>query len=88
MEFGADEEMRRISRLAHEFFEHVLRDEYEPLFVGDEATVRDVSMATPEELRRRCSLHYGISVSLNDLNQPLWKLLSELNGGRARPEHG
>lgn len=88
MEFSSDEKMQKIPALAHEFFEHVLADEYEPLFVGDEATIWDVSMATPEELIGRCSEYYGISVSLEDLKQPLWKLLQQLSAGRKRAEKG
>ena len=42
MEFSPDEKMRKIPELAREFFEQVLSDEYEPLFVGDEATIWDV----------------------------------------------
>jgi hypothetical protein len=86
MDFGSDEEMRKIPDLAHEFFVHVLRDEYEPIHVGDEATIWDVSTATPEELLQRCSEHYGTSVSLEDLRQPLCKLLPRLSAGRQNPE--
>jgi hypothetical protein len=87
MEFGSDERVQRIPELAQEFFEHVLYDE-EPLFVSDEATIWDVSMAAPEELRRRCSEYYGTSVSLDDLKQPLWKLLPQLSARRKRAENG
>jgi hypothetical protein len=81
MEFSSDNEIRNIPGLVGEFFQHVLFDE-EPLFVGDEATIWDVSMATPEELLNRLSEYYGQAVSLEDLKQPLWKLLRQLNDGR------
>ena len=81
MEFSSDQEIRKIPDLVDEFFKHVLYDE-EPLFVSDEAKIWDVSMATPEELMRRCSEYYGISVSLEDFKQPLWKLLPQLNSRR------
>lgn len=79
MEFSSDREMRKIPQLAQEFFEHVLSREYEPLFVSDEAKIWDVSMAAPEELIRRCSDYYGASVRLEDLEQPLFKLLPQLD---------
>jgi len=81
MEFSSDQEIRKIPDLVDEFFKHVLYDE-EPFFVSDEAKIWDVSMATPEELIRRCSEYYGISVSLEDFKQPLWKLLSQLSSRR------
>jgi hypothetical protein len=81
MKFTSDDEMRKISNLAQEFFERVLYDE-KPLFVGDEATIWDVSMSTPAELLMRCSRYYGKPVSLDDLKLPLWKLLRLLNEGR------
>jgi hypothetical protein len=82
MEFTRDDEMRKVSDLAQEFFERVLYDE-NPLFVGDEATIWDVSMSTPADLITRCSRYYGKPVSLDDLKQPLWKLLRQLNEGRS-----
>jgi hypothetical protein len=81
MEFSSDVEMRKIQALAREFFEHVLFDE-EPLFVSDEASIGDVSMASREELMKRCSEYYGTSVYADDLKQPLWKLIRELNDRR------
>jgi hypothetical protein len=82
MEFSPDEKMQQIEPLAREFFEQVLSGEYEPVFVGDEATIWDVSMETPEELLRRCSEHYRTSASIEDLKQPLWKLIRQLNERR------
>ena len=81
MEFSSDVEMRRIPELAREFFERVLIDE-ELFFVGDEATIWDVSMATPEELVKRCSEYYRTPVFSDDLKQPLWKLIRQLNEHR------
>jgi len=80
-EFSSDEQIRKIPALAQEFFEHVLDGE-EPFFVSDEATVWDVSMASPEQLIRKCSEYAGQPVSLEDLNQPLWKLLHQLSATR------
>ena len=48
------------------------------------ATLLDVSLATPEELIRRCSAYYRTSVTLADLRTPLWKLLPELEKTRLR----
>jgi hypothetical protein len=76
LEFSPDTEMSRVSGLANELFEHVLYDE-EPLFVSDEATLWDVSMAGVEEVwcgaantmgcrchwRRHSSFPYGSSSS-------------------------
>jgi hypothetical protein len=84
VEFSSDQEIQKIPELVREFFEHVLCEEYEPIFVGDDATVWDVSMATPDELLRRCSEYYKTPVSLEDLKKPLVKLLPELNERRTR----
>ena len=84
MEFSSDVEMRKIPELAQEFFEQVLFDE-ESFFVSDEATIWDVSMAAPEELLKRCSEYYRTPVSSEDLKQPLWKLIRQLDERRNRP---
>ncbi len=81
MEFTSDDKVSGISRLTAELFEHVLFEE-EPIFVGDEATILDVSLASPEELQKRCSVFYKTAVSLDDLRRPLWQLLPELNRRR------
>jgi hypothetical protein len=81
MEFAPDERVQSIPELTQEFFEHVLYDE-EPMFVSDEATIWDVSMAAPDELLRRCSEYYGTSVTLEDFKQPLWRLLIRLSAAR------
>jgi hypothetical protein len=78
MEFTPDDKVRALGRLAAELFEHALHDE-EPIFVGDQATILDVSLASPEELQKRCSIYYKTTVSLDDLRQPLWQLLPELD---------
>jgi len=86
MEFSSDSEMQKIPELTWEFFEQVLFDE-EPLFVGDEATIWDVSLSAPEDLIKRCSEYYRTPVSQEDLGQPLWKLIRHLNERRnRRPE--
>ena len=82
-EFGSNEKMLKITELSQELFEHVLYDE-EPLFVSDEATIWDVSVSSPEEVMRRCSAYYGVPVSMEDLTQPLWKLLPQLDAARKR----
>jgi len=81
MEFSSDVEMQKVFREAQEFFEKVLSDE-EPLFVSDEATIWDVSMSTADDLLERCSRYYGKPLTVQDLKQPLWKLLRQLNEGR------
>lgn|GEM_PF-3065782 len=84
-EFSSDERIRKIPALVQEFLKHVL-DGAEPFFVSDEATVLDVSMASPEELIRKCSEYARKSVTLEDLKQPLWKLLPRLSA--MRHSHG
>jgi hypothetical protein len=81
MEFSSDVEMQKLSGEAQEFFAKILPEE-EPLFVSDEATVWDVSTSTAEDLLARCLKYYGKTLSIGDLQQPLWKLLRKLNGGR------
>lgn len=82
MEFSSDLEIQKIPELIKELFEHVLYDE-DSLFVSDEATIWDVSMAAPEDLLSRVSQYYGKPLSMDDLKQPLWKLLRQLNEGRS-----
>ena len=77
MEFTTDQKIRIVPVLTERLFQHVLHDE-DPIFVGDEATILDVSMAEPDELMKRCSEYYKTSVSLEDLRRPLWQLLPEL----------
>ena len=81
MEFTSDEKVREIRALTHALFEHVLYDE-EPIFIGDEATILDVSAAPTEELLHRCSEYYRTSVSLEELQKPLWQSLPELERRR------
>jgi hypothetical protein len=81
VEFTPDERVRAIPELIAALFEHVLQDE-EPLFIGDEATMLDVSLAAPEELQKRCSAYYKTEVSLDDLRRPLWQVLPELERRR------
>jgi hypothetical protein len=73
--------MRGIRALTDELFQHVLYDE-EPIFIGDEATIFDVSAAPIEELLKRCSDYYRTSLSLPELRKPLWQLLPELESRR------
>ena len=79
MEFSPCVEMGKIQDFAQDFFEHVLYDE-KPLFVSDEATILDVSTSEAAELLIRLSKHYQKPVSMDDLKQPLWKLLRQMNG--------
>jgi hypothetical protein len=79
LEFSPDSEMRKMpEKLVLEFFEHVLSDE-QPLFVSDETTVLDISLAAPDELRERCSAYYRTPVSADDLREPIWKLIRRLS---------
>ena len=82
MKFSSYIEIYKISELTQEFFQHVLYDE-EPLLISDEATIWDVSMSSAEELIARISRYYRKPVSVTDLAQPLWKLIRQLNEGRA-----
>lgn len=84
MEFASDDKIRAIAPLVEEFSRCVLHDE-PPLFISDEATLLDVSMASPEELIKRCAAHYRTSVSKEDLRRPLWQLLPELDRRRGTP---
>ncbi len=79
MEFSPCVEMGKIQDLAQDFFEHVLYDE-KPLFVSDEATILDVSTSEAAELLISLFQHYQKPVSMDDLKQPLWKLLRQMNG--------
>jgi hypothetical protein len=77
MEFSDGSEMKAIAGLAQEFYKKILDDM--PLFVSDEASMLDVSGEEPEEIISRISKHYGKSVSMADLHQPLWKLIRQLS---------
>jgi hypothetical protein len=80
MEFASDERVRAIRSLT-ELFRHVLHDEV-PVFVSDEGSILDVSMAPVAELLDRCSAYYKTAVSLDDLRRPLWQSLPELESRR------
>ena len=83
MEFSSDTEIKKLHDSVQELFDHVLYDE-ESLFISDEATIWDVSMSTSEELLGRISRYYGIKISTTDLDQPLWKLLREIDARRKK----
>ena len=83
MEFSSDNEIQKLRDSVQELFDHVLYDE-ESLFISDEATIWDVSMSTSEELLCRISHYYGIKISSADLDQPLWKLLREIDARRKK----
>lgn len=70
MAFSSDTKMEQIEAVAREFFDNVIRDQ-ELIFVSDEATIWDVSMATHDELVQACSDYYRTSVSMEDLRLPL-----------------
>jgi hypothetical protein len=83
MEFTPRFEIEKIPDLVDELFTHVLYDE-QPLFIGDQATIWDVSMIPEDkELIDRCSQYYGIALSATDLQLPLWKLLRQINERRS-----
>jgi hypothetical protein len=86
MEISSDQEIRRIPNLIRELYKYVLYDEDPNSFISDEATIWDVSMALPEDLLQRVSEYYGKPLTLAELKQPLWKLLRQLNEGRASNE--
>jgi hypothetical protein len=77
MEFSPDLEMKKIAALAEEFYAKVLDDR--PFFVSDNASIWDVSGADADELLARISEHYSRTLSEDDLKQPLWKLIRQLN---------
>jgi hypothetical protein len=74
--------MQKVAALAEEFYLRVLRDDEEPLFVSDEATLFDVWSGDMDEVLNRCKDRYGVPVSLEDARQPFWKLLIMLNSRR------
>ena len=81
MEFTCDEKIRGIRDLIDALFQHVLYDE-EPLFIGDEATMLDLSAAPADEILNRCTRYYRTAVSLHELRQPLWQVLPDLERRR------
>jgi hypothetical protein len=80
--FSPNTEMQKVAALAEEFYLAVLRDDEEPLFVSDEATLFDVWSGDMNEVLSRCKDRYGVPVSLEDARQPFWKLLIMLNSRR------
>ena len=76
MEFAPDVEMRKIADLAERFYEKIMDDP--PLFISDEASVLDISGDAPEELITKIAAVYGRTLSMNELRQPLWKLIRQL----------
>jgi hypothetical protein len=78
VEFAPDDETRKMSALVDEFVSRVLYDE-EPFFISDEATIWDISTSDVDELLKRCSEAYSRAISKDDLDQPLWKLVGQLN---------
>jgi len=81
LEFTSDEKVREMRALTDALFKHVLYDE-EPIFIGDEASILDVSVAPTAELVKRCSDYYRTPVAVEDLRKPLWQLLPELESRR------
>lgn len=81
MEFTSNDKIGAIRDLTDALFENVLHDE-DPIFLGDLATLLDVSTAGPEELQRRILDYYKTTVTLEDLRRPLWQLLPELERRR------
>lgn len=81
VEFTSDSKTKAISDLTDALFKNVLYDE-EPIFIGDDASMLDVSVASPAEIQKRCAAYYKATLSLDDLRRPLWELLPELERGR------
>jgi hypothetical protein len=84
VEFARDDETKKIPELIKDLFAHVLHDEDPNYWISDEATIWEVSMAAPEDLLLRVRNYYGKPVTMEDLKQPLWKLLPKLNEGRSK----
>jgi hypothetical protein len=80
-ELAPDHRTKEIVALLDALFRDVLHEE-EPIFISDEATLLDVSLATPDELIRRCSAYYRTTITLADLRTPLWKVLPGLEQSR------
>jgi hypothetical protein len=69
------------NRQMNEFFKYVLFDA-EPLFFSDEIKVWDFTSDDGNQTFARCSHSYGASVSKEDFDLPLWRLVTELNHRR------
>ena len=78
---GAAAELSAESPVAAALVRRILDEE--PLFVSDEATLWGVWMGDVDEVLERCSNYYGVPVSLEESQQPFWKLLLLLNQKRA-----
>lgn len=81
VEFTRDIETNKVRTLLEELFSYVLHDE-KSIFVSDEATIWDVSMASKQDLLARLRTHYGVAISDDDLTLPLWRLLRLLDDRR------
>jgi hypothetical protein len=81
IDLASDKNVRKVRTLVDEFLKYVLFD-VEPLFVSDETKVWDFTGDDGTETVARCSSYYGVSVSREDLDLPLWRLVTELNSRR------
>jgi Zn-dependent peptidase ImmA (M78 family) len=81
LKLSPSEEMSKISALAEEFCANILYDE-EPLFVSDEAMLWGVWMGDVDEVLERCRNYYGVPITMEETQQPLWKLLPLLDERR------
>lgn len=84
VEFARTDEIKKIPDLIKDLFEYVLYEQGPNIWISDEATILDISIATPDEVLVRVIKHYGKPVTAADLNQPLWRLLLVLNEGRSK----
>jgi hypothetical protein len=76
-----DTHVRQVKPLLDELFECVI-DDYEPIYVSDDAKIWDVTLYDAEELTSRFSDYYGILVPRASLDLPLWQLLEEVSQKR------
>jgi hypothetical protein len=79
--FSADAETQKVGHLMQELLTHVLHDE-QPLFISDGATLWSVSMSDPAEVLQRLNSYYGTAVTMEETQQPLWRLLLDLDQRR------
>lgn len=73
-----DKNMRRLSGMAEDFFDRILRPDEDPGFVSDEATLLDISLAPEADLIEKVYRQYGRTLTSHDFRRPFWSLLQDL----------
>ncbi len=77
-------EMEKRRRESKEFYNAIL-DPYEhPWLVTDEASLYDITLDDEEDLIKRISDYYGITIDKKFIGLPFWKLLDYLEKSRIK----